>query len=454
MKYASTVLDLIGNTPLVKLNRVTDGVKATVLLKLEYLNPGGSIKDRIALKMIERAEESGQLKPGGTIVEPTSGNTGVGLAMVGQLKGYKTIFVTPDKVGEEKRDVLRAYGAKVVVTPTAVAPDSPESYYGVSDRLVTEIDGAYKPDQFSNPGAPDSHFETTGPEIWNDTDGKITHAVISAGTGGTITGTGRYLKQISADRASGPVKIIAADPDGSVYSGGTGRPYFVEGVGEDMWPGNYDPSVPDQVEAVTDAEAFEMTRRLANEEGLLLGGSSGMAVVAALRAARDLSEDDVVVVIAPDGGRGYLAKIFNDSWMLQQGFTTDDYSALDFIGSALSKQGPETISEDATLLQAAKALREQGADALVVSAVTLPARIGEVRGVIGANTLTDALLSGAEPTTTIKELGSLPMPLIGVADTLDNAQELLKSHPAVLVTKAGEVIAAATAADLLAYSTR
>lgn len=454
MKYASTVLDLIGNTPLVKLNHVTDGIKATVLVKLEYLNPGGSIKDRIALKMVERAEERGQLKPGGTIVEPTSGNTGVGLAMVGQLKGYKTIFVTPDKVGEEKRDVLRAYGAKVVVTPTAVAPDSPESYYGVSDRLVTEIDGAYKPDQFSNPGAPDSHFETTGPEIWNDTDGKVTHAVISAGTGGTITGTGRYLKQISADRASGPVKIIAADPDGSVYSGGTGRPYFVEGVGEDMWPGNYDPSVPDEVEAVTDAEAFAMTRRLANEEGLLLGGSSGMAVVAALRAARNLGEDDVVVVIAPDGGRGYLAKIFNDDWMMQQGFTTDEYSALDFIGCALSKQGPETISEDATLQEAAKALREQGADALVVSAAALPARIGEVRGVIGASTLTDALLSGAEATSTIKELGSLPLPLIGVADTLDNAQELLKSHPAVLITKAGEVIAAATAADLLAYSTR
>jgi len=454
MKYASTVLDLIGNTPLVKLNHVTDGIEATVLVKLEYLNPGGSIKDRIALKMVERAEERGQLKPGGTIVEPTSGNTGVGLAMVGQLKGYKTIFVTPDKVGEEKRDVLRAYGAKVVVTPTAVAPDSPESYYGVSDRLVTEIDGAYKPDQFSNPGAPDSHFETTGPEIWNDTDGKVTHAVISAGTGGTITGTGRYLKQISADRASGPVKIIAADPDGSVYSGGTGRPYFVEGVGEDMWPGNYDPSVPDEVEAVTDAEAFAMTRRLANEEGLLLGGSSGMAVVAALRAARNLGEDDVVVVIAPDGGRGYLAKIFNDDWMMQQGFTTDEYSALDFIGSALSKQGPETISEDATLHEAAKALREQGADALVVSAAALPARIGEVRGVIGASTLTDALLSGAEATSTIKELGSLPLPLIGVADTLDNAQELLKSHPAVLITKAGEVIAAATAADLLAYSTR
>ncbi len=454
MKYASTVLDLIGNTPLVKLNRVTDGIKATVLVKLEYLNPGGSIKDRIALKMVERAEESGQLKPGGTIVEPTSGNTGVGLAMVGQLKGYNTIFVTPDKVGEEKRDVLRAYGAKVVVTPTAVAPDSPESYYGVSDRLVTEIDGAYKPDQFSNPGAPDSHFETTGPEIWNDTDGKLTHAVISAGTGGTITGTGRYLKQISADRAAGPVKIIAADPDGSVYSGGTGRPYFVEGVGEDMWPGNYDPSVPDAVEPVTDAEAFEMTRRLAKEEGLLLGGSSGMAVVAALRAAKDLGEDDVVVVIAPDGGRGYLAKIFNDQWMLDQGFTTDEYSALDFIGEALAKQGTATVPLDTTLAEAAKALREQGDDALVVATAPLPARIGEIRGVIGASDITDALLAGAEPTSTLADLGDLAMPFIGTADTPEHAQDLLKSHPAVLLTKGGEVIAAATAADLLAYTTR
>lgn len=453
MKYASTVLDLIGNTPLVKLNRVTDGITATVLVKLEYLNPGGSIKDRIALKMVERAEESGQLKPGGTIVEPTSGNTGVGLAMVGQLKGYNTIFVTPDKVGEEKRDVLRAYGAKVVVTPTAVAPDSPESYYGVSDRLVTEIDGAYKPDQFSNPGAPDSHFETTGPEIWNDTDGKLTHAVISAGTGGTITGTGRYLKQISADRASGPVKIIAADPDGSVYSGGTGRPYFVEGVGEDMWPGNYDPSVPDAVEPVTDAEAFEMTRRLAKEEGLLLGGSSGMAVVAALRAAKDLGEDDVVVVIAPDGGRGYLAKIFNDQWMLDQGFTTDEYSALDFIGEALAKQGTATVPLDTTLAEAAKALREQGDDALVVATAPLPARIGEIRGVIGASDITDALLAGAEPTSTLADLGDLAMPFIGTADTPEHAQDLLKSHPAVLLTKGGEVIAAATAADLLAYTT-
>lgn len=454
MKYAPTVLDLIGNTPLVKLNRVTEGLKATVLVKLEYLNPGGSIKDRIALKMIERAEQSGELKPGGTIVEPTSGNTGVGLAMVGQLKGYRTVFVTPDKVGEEKRDVLRAYGAEVVVTPTAVAPDSPESYYGVSDRLVTEIDGAYKPDQFSNPGAPDSHFETTGPEIWTDTDGKLTHVVISAGTGGTITGTGRYLKQISADRASGPVKVIAADPDGSVYSGGTGRPYFVEGVGEDMWPGNYDPAVPDEVQAVTDAEAFAMTRRLAKEEGLLLGGSSGMAVAAALRIAKDLDEDDVIVVIAPDGGRGYLAKIYNESWMLTQGFTGDGDAELRRVATALAADPVMTIPLDTTLARAAASLRESGADALVAATAQLPARIGEVRGVVGAAQLTEALLDGAAPESTLADLDSLPVPLLGVGESLERAHQLLADHPAVLLADNGEVVAALTASDLLAYVTR
>ncbi|MGO2053553.1 cystathionine beta-synthase [Glutamicibacter sp. BW80] len=454
MKYASTVLDLIGNTPLVKLNRVTDGIKATVLVKLEYLNPGGSIKDRISLKMVERAEQSGELKAGGTIVEPTSGNTGVGLAMVGQLKGYNTIFVTPDKVGEEKRDVLRAYGAEVVVTPTAVAPESPESYYGVSDRLVREIDGAYKPDQFSNPGAPESHFESTGPEIWNDTDGKLTHVVIGAGTGGTITGTGRYLKKISADRAAGPVKVIAADPDGSVYSGGTGRPFFVEGVGEDMWPGNYDPAVPDAVEAVKDADSFEMTRRLAREEGLLLGGSSGMAIVAALRVAKDLSEDDVVVVIAPDGGRGYLAKIFNDSWMLTQGFTGEADSELVGIARALATQPQPTVAPETTLSQAAAALRESGAEALVVATVQLPARIGEIRGVIGAAAITDALLAGAAATSELAELEQLAIPLLGVGEDLARAQEMLAVHPAVLLTHGGDVVAALSASDLLAYVTR
>ncbi|CAM3789677.1 pyridoxal-phosphate dependent enzyme [Micrococcus flavus] len=320
LRCAQTVLDLIGHTPLVKLNRVTEGVQATVLVKVEYLNPGGSVKDRIALRMVEAAERDGKLAPGGTVVEPTSGNTGVGLALVAQQKGYRAVFVTPDKVGQEKRDVLTAYGAEIVVTPTAVDPASEESYYGVANRLEQEIPGAYQPNQFFNPAAPDSHYETTGPEIWQDTAGRVTHVVIGAGTGGTITGVGRYLKEVSADRPSGPVRVIGADPEGSVYSGGTGRPYFVEGVGEDIWVGNYDPSVPDEVIAVSDDEAFAMTRRLAAEEGLLVGGSSGLAVVAGLRVAKDLGPDDVMVIVLPDSGRGYLAKIFNDEWMDERGF--------------------------------------------------------------------------------------------------------------------------------------
>ena len=311
MRYAENIIDLVGNTPLVKLSSVTDGIAAMVLAKVEYLNPGGSVKDRIALRMIEAAEATGALRPGGTIVEPTSGNTGVGLALVAQRKGYSCIFVCPDKVGEDKRNVLTAYGARVVVCPTAVAPDHPDSYYSVSDRLVGEIEGAWKPDQYSNPEGPASHYATTGPEIWADTDGRVTHFVAGVGTGGTITGAGRYLK----DASGGAVQVVGADPEGSVYSGGTGRPYLVEGVGEDFWPSAYDPAVPDRIVAVSDAESFEMTRRLAREEGLLVGGSCGMAVVAALEVARDLGPDDVVVVLLPDGGRGYLGKIFNDGWM-------------------------------------------------------------------------------------------------------------------------------------------
>ncbi|MFL4473217.1 cystathionine beta-synthase [Paeniglutamicibacter sp. MACA_103] len=457
MKYARTVLDLIGNTPLVKLNSVTAGVEATVLVKLEYLNPGGSIKDRIALKMVENAEADGKLLPGGTIVEPTSGNTGVGLAMVGQLKGYKTIFVTPDKVGEEKRDVLRAYGAEVVVTPTAVAPDSPESYYGVSDRLVREIPGAYKPDQFSNPAAPDSHYESTGPEIWNDTDGTLTHVVISAGTGGTITGTGRYLKEISADRASGPVRIIGADPDGSVYSGGTGRPYFVEGVGEDMWPGNYDPSVPDEVIAVTDADAFAMTRRLAKEEGLLVGGSSGMAVVAALQAAKDLPADAVVVVILPDGGRGYLGKIFNDSWMRSYGFLRDDTA--DTVGQLLSAKPsdlPDLVHThmNETVRDAVAIMNEYGVSALPVLSAEPPVRIGEVRGYIDERTLTDKLFRNEIALTDpVGPLVTAALPLIGIHETIDRAKEQLSKHDALLVTDDGAAVGVITRHDLLTYLT-
>src|ERR1700710_1880286 len=316
MRYYESLVELIGNTPLVRLNQVTDGVAPTVLAKVEYFNPGGSVKDRIAVRMIEAAEQSGELQPAGPIVEPPSGNTGVGLAIVAQQRGYRCVFVCPDKVARDKIDVLRAYGARVEVCPTAVAPEDPRSYYSVSDRLARESPGGWKPDQYSNPANPRSHYETTGPELWEQTDGKITHFVAGVGTGGTISGTGRYLKEVS----DGRVQVIGADPQGSVYSGGTGRPYLVEGVGEDFWPTAYDPTVVDRIIASSDAESFAMTRRLAREEGLLVGGSSGLAVASGLKAARDLGPDDVMVILLPDGGRGYLGKIFNERWMRSYGF--------------------------------------------------------------------------------------------------------------------------------------
>src|ERR1700735_3364866 len=306
MRIAQHISELIGGTPLVRLNSVVPPGAGIVAAKVEYLSPGGSSKDRIAAKMIDAAEASGQLRPGGTIVEPTSGNTGVGLALVAQHRGYRCVFVCPDKVSEDKQNVLRAYGAEVVVCPTAVPPDHPNSYYSVSDRLVAEIDGAWKPDQYSNPQGPASHYETTGPEIWADTDGQVTHFGAGIGTGGGLTGAGRYLKDVSEGR----VKVIGADPEGSVYSGGTGRPYLVEGVGEDFWPTAYDPAVPDQIIAVTDSDSFTMTRRLAREEAMLVGGSCGMAVVAALKVAEEAGPDSLVVVLLPDGGRGFLSKVF------------------------------------------------------------------------------------------------------------------------------------------------
>jgi len=311
VRYAASVADLIGNTPLVRLTSVTDGIRATVLAKVEYLNPGGSAKDRIAARMIDAAEAAGLLRPGGTIIEPTSGNTGVGLALVAQQRGYRMIFVVPDKFAGDKVATLRAYGAEVVEVPASVPPEHPDSYYSVSDRLAREIPGAVKPDQFANPAAPRSHYETTGPEIWRDTDGQVTHFVAGVGTGGTISGAGGYLKEASAGR----VRVIGADPEGSIYSGGPVHGYLVEGVGEDFFPPNYDPTVVDEFHRVSDAESFAMTRRLAREEGLLVGGSSGMAVVAALRAARDLPADAVVVVLLPDSGRSYLDKIFDDEWI-------------------------------------------------------------------------------------------------------------------------------------------
>src|SRR3984957_7546772 len=293
MQVYDSLIDLFGDTPMVRLHKITRQLGPAapqVLAKVEYFNPGGSVKDRIALRMVEAAEESGELKPGGTIVEPTSGNTGVGLAIVAQEKGYHCLFVCPDKVSQDKIAVLRAYGAEVVVCPTTVSPGHPDSYYSVSDRLAKETPGGWKPNQYANVENPNSHYYSTGPEIWAQTEGRVTHFVAGIGTGGTISGAGRYLKEISGGR----VQVIGADPEGSVYSGGTGRPYLVEGVGEDIWPDTYDKSICDQIIAVSDGESFLMTRRLAREEALLTGGSCGMAVVAALRGAKDASPDAVI----------------------------------------------------------------------------------------------------------------------------------------------------------------
>ncbi|WP_262012500.1 cystathionine beta-synthase [Micromonospora sp. Mcm103] len=452
MQYYDNVVELIGNTPLVRLRNVTEGIQATVLAKVEYVNPGGSVKDRIALRMVEDAEKAGILGPGGTIVEPTSGNTGVGLALVAQLRGYRCVFVCPDKVSQDKQDVLRAYGAEVVVCPTAVAPEDPRSYYNVSDRLAREIPGAWKPNQYSNPANPRSHYETTGPELWRQTEGRITHFVAGVGTGGTISGIGRYLKEASEGR----VKVIGADPEGSVYSGGTGRPYLVEGVGEDFWPETYDRGIADEVVEVSDKESFEMTRRLAREEGLLVGGSCGMAVVGALEVARKAGPDDVIVVLLPDGGRGYLSKIFNDKWMARYGFLDDSGTEPTVADALAGKPGglPELVHvhPTETVRDAIDYMREYGVSQLPVLKAEPPVVTGEVAGSIAEKDLLDALFTGqAHLHDTIERHMGEPLPMIGGGQPVSEAVGLLEKADAALVLVDGKPKGVLTRQDLLAH---
>ena len=451
-----TVLELVGHTPVVRLQRIVPSGSATVVVKLEYLNPGGSIKDRIGITMIEAAEREGKLKPGGTIVEPTSGNTGTGLAIAAALKGYRCIFVMPDKMSQEKISLLRAYGAEVVICPYAVAPESPESYYSVSDRLAEEIPGAYKPDQYTNPANPDAHYETTGPEIWEQTGGELDALVIAVGTGGTITGVARYLKEQKPD-----LLVVGADPEGSIYtSGDRMHPYLVEGVGEDFWPKTFDPSVVDQWVTVSDRDSFLTARRMAREEGLLIGGSGGTAVHAAVEVAKRLGEGKTVVTLVPDTGRAYLSKFYDDNYMIDLGFL-ERKGQVPTVEEVLRFKKVEvpgipdliTIESHQKVGEAIDLMQQYSISQLPVVRNAPIESLADVIGSLQERGLLDRVFRN--PDALNEEVAAAmgpPLTAVDAAESIDQVfTDLSGGSAAVVVARAGRPAGMLTRADLLEY---
>ena len=448
MDIADSVLDLIGRTPMVRLTRVTEGIACPVVAKVETTNPGGSVKDRPALAMINAAEKEGFLRPGSTIIEPTSGNTGVGLAIVAAQRGYDCIFVMTDKVSPEKVDLLKAYGAEVIVCPVDVAPDDPRSYYSTAERLVNERPGAFRPNQYSNPVNPLSHYLTTGPEIWEQTNGTVTHFVAGAGTGGTLCGAGKYLKEQNPN-----VQIIAADPEGSVYSGGDGRPYLVEGVGEDFWPETYDPSLIDRVVPVSDAQSFYRTRQVSREEGLLIGGSCGTAVDVAITVAAELTKDDLVVVLLPDSGRGYLSKIFNDQWMTEYGFLIEEGPKIQDV----LEYKKDTISDliyvqpDDPVSKAIELLRECNLSRIIVAQGSLPLSAAEIKGTIDEEHLQAKAFEENILTMKCSEVMGPRMSFVGSGESIGSVLIKLEHERTLLVMDKGRPSSVVSASDVMSY---
>ena len=448
-RIADSVIDLIGATPLVRLRKISEkyDIPSVLTMKMETTNPGGSAKDRPALEMILAAERDGLLQPGGTIVEPTSGNTGVGLAIVAAQRGYNCVFVMTDKVAPEKVSLLRAYGAEVVVCPVAVPPDDPSSYYKVAERLTYERN-AFRPNQYANPNNPLAHVKTTGPEIWQQTGGRVTHFVAGAGTCGTITGTARYLKQQNPN-----VRIVAADPDASVFSGGSGRPYLVEGVGEDFYPAAWDPDLYDDVIPVSDEEAFLMARDVSRTEGILIGGSGGLAVAAAIKVAKNADPNDIIVVLNPDSGRGYLSRVFDDDWMANFGFLRECDQC---VGAVLDTRGDTPsllyVNPSSTVRHAIDVMRANGVSQLPVCKNTPPFAAAEVSGSVDELELMEAIY--ADPSvmnTEVEKVMGPKLPTIGVGQKVSKAVEMLDRAPALLVLSGGRPLSVLTRSDLLQY---